>query len=113
MEKYTIAIIENVSKMIYDLQYLAKNDKKTLSDLTKLQIVNTVYDWADWYHISEPYKIKLERMMNKIIFSNSNLKLPRIDAGIYYSNANTPSNPKVWQRVYDNPDTTTWELVES
>lgn len=44
MEKYTIAIIENVSKMIYDLQYLAKNDKKTLSDLTKLQIVNTVYD---------------------------------------------------------------------
>ena len=112
-EKYTQSIIDNAQKMIYDLQYLGKNDRKTLLDITELKIINIIYQWAEWYHLEEVDRIKLERIMNKIILSNSNLKLPPITAGIHYSNVNTPENVRVWVRVYDNPNSTSWELVES
>ena len=46
-EKYTQSIIDNAQKMIYDLQYLGKNDRKTLLDLTELKIINTIYQWAE------------------------------------------------------------------
>ena len=46
-EKYTQSIIDNAQKMVYDLQYLGKNDKKTLLDITELKIINIIYQWAE------------------------------------------------------------------
>lgn len=111
-DKYTHSIIDNTLQMIYDLQYLGRNNRKTLKDLTKLKILNMVYQWVEWYHISEQDKWKIERLMNSIILSNSNLYLPSNIPGINYSSVNIPSDTKMWRRVSDNPDATIWELVE-
>lgn len=111
-EKYTSTIINSTLQMVYDLQYLGRNDLKTLKTLTILKVVNSIYQWAEWYHIAEEYRIKIEKVINIAILHNSNITLPEIAAGVNYSNVNIPVNTKVWQRVYDDTNSTTWELDE-
>jgi hypothetical protein len=43
--------------------------------------------------------------MNCFIYKNSNLVLPTITPGMYYSNVSTPQTIHTWQRVYDDPNT--------
>jgi len=112
-EKYTNSIIDSTLQMVYDLQYLGRNNRKTLKNLTALKILNIIYQWVEWYHISESDKWKIERLMNNIVLYDSNLTLPEIEAGVNYSASNVPVDPKVWQRVWDNPNVIVWELVES
>ncbi len=111
-EKYTNSIIDTTLQMVYDLQYLGNNNKKTLKDLNTLKVLNIIYQWADWYHISEKDKVKVENLMNSLILNNSNLSLPTITPNLNYSSASIPENAKVWERVYDDPKSVTWELSE-
>lgn len=45
-ERYTNAIIDSTIDYLYKLQYLALNNNRTLRDLTSLNIINTIYNWA-------------------------------------------------------------------
>ena len=100
-EKYTNTIIDSAKKYLFKLQYLANNDNKTLHDIHLLEIINNVYQWADWYEVSESDKIKIRKLMDLIILKNSNLILPSVEFEKYYSNVNTPQTIWDWQRVYD------------
>lgn len=105
-EKYTNGIIDSAKKYLFKLQYLANNDNKTLHDIHLLEIINGIYQWADWYEVSESDKIKIRKIMDYIIFKNSNLILPSAQFEKYYSNVNIPQTIWDWQRVYDRIDTT-------
>ena len=106
IEKYTNSIIDSTKKYLNKLQYLAINDRKTLHDIHLLEIVNNVYQWSDWYEVSESDKIKIKKVMDNIIYSNSNLVLPTQEFEKYYFNVNIPQTIWDWQRVYDRVDNT-------
>jgi hypothetical protein len=99
--KYTNAIINSTVKYLDNLQYLAKQDTKTAKDIHLLNIINDVYNKADWYEIPESSKIKIRKVMDEIILNNSNLVLPIQTFGTSYSNVNTPQTIYTWQKVYD------------
>ena len=61
-EKYTNSIIDSAKKYLFKLQYLANNDNKTLHDIHLLEIINGIYQWADWYEVSESDKIKIRKI---------------------------------------------------
>ena len=105
-EKYTNSIIDSAKKYLFKLQYLANNDNKTLHDIHLLEIINGIYQWADWYEVSESDKIKIKKVMDNIIYSNSNLVLPTQEFEKYYFNVNIPQTIWDWQRVYDRVDNT-------
>lgn len=106
-ERYTNAIIDSTIDYLYKLQYLALNNNRTLRDLTSLNIINTIYNWAPWFEVSEATKENLEVIMSSIIRSNSNLKIDKTAQNLYYSNVSTPQNLWTHQRVYDNLDVVT------
>jgi hypothetical protein len=102
-ERYTNSLIDSIEDYIYKLQYLGTNNKTTLRALNTFKIFHQLYIWADWYEVSENDKIKIEQLINCLILRNSNLVLPTITPGTYYSNVNTPQTLHTWQRVYDDP----------
>lgn len=101
-ERYINSIINSTSKYLYDLQYLAKSNPKDTKDIMLLDIVHNVYAWAGWFEVSEENKIKLQKVMETIIWNNSNLVLPEVTYEEYYFNVNIPQTIWTWQRVYDN-----------
>lgn len=106
-ERYTISLIDSTKSYLYNLQYLAKDNAQTLKDISILDIFTNLYNWADWFEVSENDKIKLQKLMDCILFRNSDLTLPTIVPGTYYSNVSTPQTIHTWQRVYDNFDVIT------
>ena len=101
MDKYIDSVVSSSVDYLYNLEYLAKNDEKTLTDLFNLQILLSVWDWMDWVEYSEKDKITIENKINDVIWKNPNLEYVVNDFK-YYSNVNTRQNIWDWQRVYDN-----------
>lgn len=101
-EKYANSIIDSTTNYVNTLQYLGTDRKKNLRDIHTLGIICNIYNWADWYEISETYKIKMQKLMDCIIMRNSELVLPTVIANTYYSNVSLPQTIWTWQRVYDN-----------
>lgn len=99
--KYTNSIIDSTVKYLDNLQYLAKQDTKTAKDIHLLNIINDIYNQADWYEVTESNKIKVRKVMDDIILNNSKLVLPTQTFGTTYSNVNTPQTIYTWQKVYD------------
>jgi len=110
-EKYTNSVIDSTINYLYALQYLGSDNKKTLRDIHTLGIISNVYNWADWFEIAETYKNKLKKFMDCIIMRNSDLVLPSIIPGTYYSNVSSPQTIWTWQRVYDNLNVRTHETL--
>ena len=102
IEKYSESIETSSLKYLKDLQYLAKEDLKTSEDLFDLNVINTVYQWACWFEISESDKIKIQKLMNNILNRNKNLTITNNKPFIYYKNVSLPQTIWTWQRVYDN-----------
>lgn len=102
MEKYLESIVSSTVKYLYNLQYLARVDKKSLTDLFDLQIIQSTYDWGIWTEKSEVDKRKLEILMSTIINRNPNLTFVKTQFNTYYTNVNTPQTIWTWQRIYDN-----------
>lgn len=99
-ERYTNSLIDSIHKHIYELQYLAKNNKNTLRDLNAFKILHNLYSWADWYSVNEKDKVKLLRLMDCLILRNSDLVLPIIIPSCkFYSNVNTPQTIYTWQKL--------------
>lgn len=101
-EKYTDAYIDSAKFYLYKLSYLAKQDPGTLKDLSLLEIILQIYNWADWFVVSENDKIKIQKLLDCIYFRNPNLVLPKVIPGIFYSNVSTPQTIWTWQRIWDN-----------
>lgn len=111
-EKYTNSFIDSLSQYLYKLQYLAASDRITLRALNSFKIFHWLYEWADWFEVSEKDKIKIEKLMNCLILRNSNLVLPTIDPlCIYYSNVSSPQTIYTWQNLCDNPDVVTYSDI--
>ena len=102
MEKYSDSIITSSLKYLKDLQYLAKEDLKTSENLFDLHLINTVYQWACWFEISESNKVKIQKLMNNILNGNKNLTITNNNPFKYYKNVNLPQTIWTWQRIYDN-----------
>jgi hypothetical protein len=102
MEKYPESIVTSSLKYLMNLQYLAKDPLNTLEDLLNLHIINTVYQWACWYEISETDKVKIQRVMNNILNKNTDLEITNNQPFKYYKNVSLPQSIWTWQRVYDN-----------
>ena len=102
MDRYFESLVESSNNYLNNLQYLAKEDKKTLSDLFDLQILLNTYNWVVWQSVSESDKIKIEKLIETIILRNPKLEFVKTSADTYYKNVNTPQTIWTWQRVYDN-----------
>lgn len=103
-ERYTNSLIDSATKYLFNLEYLGNNDRVTLRALGTFKILHQLYSWADWFEVCEDKKIKMEQLINCIIMRNSNLILPTIIPGPYYSNVSTPQTIYTWQKVYDMPN---------
>jgi len=103
-ERYTNSLLDSIKKYLFNLEYLANDDKITLRALGTFKILHQLYSWADWFEVCEDRKIKMEQLINCIIMRNSNLVLPNIIPGPYYSNVSTPQTIYTWQKVYDMPN---------
>jgi len=101
-EKYTDAYLDSVKTYLYKLSYLAKQDPNTLKDLSLLEIILQIYNWADWFVVSEDNKINIQKLIDCIYFRNPNLTLPKVIPGTFYSNVSTPQTIWTWQRIWDN-----------
>lgn len=110
--KYTNSIIDSTVKYLDNLQYLAKQDTKTAKDIHLLNIINDIYNQADWYEVTESNKIKVRKIMDDIILNNSNLVLPTQTFGTTYSNVNTPQTIYTWQKVYDQSTLTLSPILD-
>ena len=96
------SIIDSTSDYLYRLRYLGTDRKHDLRDIHTLNIIWDIYKQADWYGVSEEDKKTVRVVMDKIIMSNSELRLPSASTEKYYVNVNTPQNIWTWQRIYDN-----------
>lgn len=101
-ERYTHSIVNSTSEYLDRLQYLAQASPIDVKDIMILDIIHHVYSWADWFELTETTKIILQSKMEELIFSNSNLILPRVIDYKYYFNVSIPQTIWTWQRVYDN-----------
>ena len=102
-EKYTNSLIDSTINYLYNLRYLASDDKITLRALNTYKMLLQVYNWADWFEVSEQDKKKIENLINCVILRNSNIVLPTINSNSnYYSNVNTPQTIHTWQKVYNS-----------
>lgn len=110
--KYTNSIIDSTVKYLDNLQYLAKQDTKTAKDIHLLNIINDIYNQADWYEVTESNKIKVRKVMDDIILNNSKLVLPTQTFGTTYSNVNTPQTIYTWQKVYDQSTLTLSPILD-
>ena len=112
-ERYTNSLIDSTKAYLFNLEYLANNDKITLRALGTFRILHQLYNWADWFEVSEKDKINIEKLINCIILRNSNIVLPTIIPGPYYSNVSTPQTIFTWQKVYDMPNVYVHEELDS
>lgn len=101
-EKYTDAFIDSAKQYIHNLRYLAKRDPVTLRDISLLEMLLQVYNWAEWFEVAENDKIKIQKLLDCIYLRNPHLVLPHVIPGVYYSNVSTPQTIWTWQRVWDN-----------
>lgn len=106
-EKYTNAFIDSTNSYLFKLRKLARQDVTTLRDLSLLEILLQIYNWADWFEVSENDKIHIQKLLDCIYLRNPNLALPTVIPGVYYSNVSTPQTIWTWQRIWDNLDGTT------
>lgn len=105
-DRYTNAFIDSTNSYLFKLRKLARQDITTLKDLSLLEILLQIYNWADWYEVSENDKIHIQKLLDCIFLRNPNLALPEVIPGIYYSNVSTPQTIWTWQRIWDNLDGT-------
>ena len=102
MDKFSKSLIDSSLKYLKDLQYLAKEDNKTVNDLFNLTIINNVYEWACWFGITEEQNQTIQKTMNNILNRNKNLTITNNTPFKYYKNVGLPQTIWTWQRVYDN-----------
>ena len=102
MDKYYTSIVKSSHDYLRNLQYLAREDSKTLNDLFDLNIIYMVYEWSNWFKVSELDKIKLQKKMSLMLGCNSKLTMIDTTPHEYYKNVNIPQNAWTWQRIYDN-----------
>lgn len=100
-EKYASSLIYSIHDYITKLQCFAKNKRTTLRALNTYKIFHWLYNWADWYGVSEEDKMKLEKLMNCLVLRNSNLVLLQIDPAVFYTNVNIPQTITTWQILTD------------
>lgn len=105
-ERYSNAFIDSSIQYLFNLRKLARQDAQTLKDLSTLEILLQVYNWADWFEVSENDKIHIQKLLDCIYLRNPKLVLPTVIPGTYYSNVSTPQTIWTWQRIWDNLDGT-------
>lgn len=110
-ERYTNSIITSTKQCIDNLRYLAEDDQKTLRDIHTLGILNNVYNWTEWYEVSEDDKMKIQKFMDCILLNNSKLTLPIINPSSIYSNTNTPQTLWTYQNLWNNLDVSVFESL--
>ena len=104
-EKYTVSLIQSIEDYVYGMQYFALNKRITLRALGTYRILHWLYNWADWYEVSEPNKLKIEELMNCIVLRNSALVLPEVIPQTFYSNVSSPQNMWTWRIIQDYSNT--------
>lgn len=104
-EHYTHSLIDSTKKYLNNLYYLGHTE--SIKDINKYKILHFLYKWAVWANADSKKIKKLERLMNAIVFSNSNIILPKIIPQTRnYSNVNTWQTDYTWQKIigdYVNP----------
>lgn len=111
-EKYTNSFIDSSHVFINKLFYLGANDLITLKALDLLKMILQIYNWAEWFEVSEKNKRKLEQIMDCIILRNSNLILPTIVPDcLHYSNVSTPQTMYTWQEICSNEEAFTYYSI--
>lgn len=109
--KYSKSIVSSSLTYLKNLQYLAKEDNTTNSDLFDLHIINQVYQWACWFEITEDDKTSIQKLMNNIINRNANLQITNNTPFEYYKNVSLPQTIWTWQRIYDNLEVKTVDTL--
>ena len=54
---------------------------------------------------------KVARLLECIVRSNSNIKLPTVVPGSYYTNANTSQTDYTWREIFSDPGVATHETI--
>jgi len=104
MNEVKNSIISSIGNYYDNLRYLAKDDKKTASDIILLIIADETYDWASWYNASQSEQLKLQNFRKQIIRNNSHLVEIISRTNEFYKNVSLPQTLYTWQRVYDSID---------
>ena len=104
MNEVKNSIISSIGNYYDNLRYLAKDDKKTSSDIILLIIADETYDWASWYNASQSEQLKLQNFRKQIIRNNSHLVEIISRTNEFYKNVSLPQTLYTWQRVYDSID---------
>jgi len=111
MEEVKNSIVSSISKYLYNLQYLAKDDFKTAQDIMLLIICDKVYSWGDWYNVNQQDQLKLQKIRKRIIDNNTEIIEDVIIANQFYKNVDLPQTLYTWQRVYDDPNVVTHDTI--
>lgn len=101
-EKFTNSIIDSASVYLFNLQYLAQQDVKTTKELMLYIIIHNLYNWSEWFELSEDIKLKLQVKMMEIVWHNPLISFPEDINNTYYFNANAPQSLYTWSRLYDD-----------
>jgi len=104
MNEVKNSIISSIGNYYDNLRYLAKDDKKTSSDIILLIIADETYDWASWYNAPQSEQLKLQNFRKQIIRNNPNLVEIISRTNEFYKNVSLPQTLYTWQRVYDSID---------
>lgn len=100
---YSNTITTGIMSYLRGLSILAKEDDKVLKDLINLIIVQTVYDWAPDFSVSETAKIKMRNIIQCIFAKNP--KLPFLNTSeTVYTNVNLPQTLSTWQLITTPPN---------
>ena len=111
MNEVKNAIVSSITQYLDRLQYLAIDDKKTAGDIMLLIITDDVYDWASWHNASQSEQLILQNLRKLIIRNNSSLVNIISRTNEFYKNVNLPQTIYTWQRVYDNFDVQTEDII--
>lgn len=112
MNEVKNTLVTSINNYLYGLEYLARDNQKTLADIILLIIADEVYDWSNWYNAPQSEQLKLQNFRKSIIRNNPDIVDTVTRTNDYYKNVSLPQTIFTWHRVYDEVDSYAYDSFD-